>query len=76
MIFVIIAYILYGCFGYWVINPVISGETVFKSMQILGKNKRIAARISILVLWPVWIVGFAIYGCYAVLKDLFKGFLK
>lgn len=72
----IVVYLFYGCLGYWAINPVISGQAGFKSMYISNKKVRIAARASVPLFWPVWVVGALIYGCYSALKNLFKGFLE
>ncbi len=78
MAWVVFCYLFYGCLGYLAINPIISGQTGFKALQlqIFSRNKRVAARISVVLLWPVWVLVVAVYGCYAMLKNLFKGFLQ
>lgn len=78
MAWVVFCYLFYGCLGYWALNPIISGQTGFKALQlqIFSRNKRVAARISVVLLWPVWVLVVAVYGCYVMLKNMFKGFLQ
>lgn len=78
MAWAVLCYLFYGCLGYWAINPIISGQTSFKALQlqIFSRNKRVAARISVVLLWPLWVIGFALYGMYSILRLLFGGFLQ
>lgn len=76
MILGVICYLVYGCLGYYAVNPIISGETAFKALRIFDRNTRIAARVSLILFWPMWVVGLFLYGCYAGFKKLFKGFLQ